>query len=183
MALLRGFLYVIADQARQFAKIGMSRNINVRLKEMQAACPLRLEVVHSHFCTYARIRETKVQILLKELRLHNEWFRWDGCKIRAAVEEALAIPDETIKFALSKYAGTAKEYRKVVGLSLPGPQDYPVKRLDTGEIYPSAKVAAQAVLNSGVLLAPLPEVRELARVIRLAIKEQFQCAGCKWARA
>jgi hypothetical protein len=183
MALLRGFLYVIADQARQFAKVGMSRDVNSRLKQLQTDCPLRLEIVQAHPCTYVKVRETRAHILLKELRVQGEWFKWDEGKIQTAVDDALAIPDETIKFALSKYAGTAREYRKTIGLSLPGPQDYPVKRLDTGEIFPSSKVAAQAVLDSGVLLAPLPNVRELARVVRLAIKEQFQCAGCKWARA
>lgn len=171
MALLRGYLYIIADKSRQFAKIGMSRDVRSRFKALQSECPLELEVVDSHPCNYVKVRETRAHILLKELRLRNEWFRWDEPKIREAILQALAIPDETIREAMAKYTGSPEKYRRLMGMTV-RPYNYPVKRLDTGEIYPNAKAAALAVFGT----------KEVAPKIKTAIRRRVKCGPCYWER-
>jgi hypothetical protein len=169
MALLRGYLYVIADKGRQFAKIGMSRDVISRFKGLQTACPLDLEVVSAHPCTYVRFREFKAHEQLKDLRLRNEWFSWDEVRINTAIEKALAIPDEVIKPSLEK-----------LWMSKPNPEpevkvrvhSYPVKRVDTGEVFPTAQAAAEAVLGS----------KRLAKKIKQAIRDGAKCGPTFWAR-
>jgi hypothetical protein len=170
MALLRGYLYVITDIGRQYAQVGMTRNVYSRLVSLQTSCPLHLEVVESFPCTYAGVRETLTHQRLKDLRVRGEWFRWDEVRIRTAIADALAFPDDVIKKALV-------ELPKGTGLLAPDVKprkyNYPVKRLDTGEVFRSAKEAAITVFGSA----------HVASKIKLAIKKQCFCGPCKWAVA
>jgi hypothetical protein len=170
MALLRGYLYVIADKGRQFAKIGAARDVISRFKGLQAACPLDLEVVDVYPCTYVRFREFKVYEQLGDLRLQNEWFRWDEARIKAAIERALAIPDGTIRPILEKLHLWSNPDPSEAKAKARG---YPVKRTDTGEVFPTAQAAAEAVLGS----------KRLAKKIRRAVKDGVKCGPTFWAKA
>jgi len=167
MALLRGYLYVIADKDRHFAKIGMSRDVFSHFRELVSSCPLELEIVSSHPCTYVRFREFKTHEQLKDLQSRNGWFRWDEVRIRVAVDKALSITDETIKPILGKLRSWEANPPRA------GVRDYPVKRTDTGETFPTTKDAAAAVLGS----------RKLASKIRLAVKNGVKCGPSFWAKA
>ena len=158
MALLRGYIYVIADKDRQFAKIGTARDVHSRFYQISVASPLDLELVSNHPCTYVRFREYRVHMLLKDLYLRNEWFRWDEVRIKKAIEEVLAISDGDIKQELK---------------SIPAQTDYPVKRVDTGEVFPTARAAAAAVLGS----------KRLATKIKRAVKDGVKCGPTYWTRA
>jgi hypothetical protein len=160
MALLRGYLYVIVDKERQFANIGMSRDVRSRLRQLQSACPLSLEVVGNYPCTYVRFREARVHSALRGLSVQNGWFRWDEARIKAATDEVLAIETDAIKFALDKVI----QRQRVT--------DYPVQRLDTGEVFPSSKAAAIAVFG----------LKKLAIRIRQAVKHECKCGPCFWGR-
>lgn len=159
MALLRGYIFVIADKERQFAKIGTARDVHSRFQQISIASPLDLELVSNHPCTYVRFREFRVHTSLKDLYLRNEWFRWDEVRIKGAVEEALSISDGDIKQELK--AIPAQNY------------DYPVKRVDTGEVFPTARAAATAVLGS----------KRLATKIKRAVKDGVKCGPTYWTRA
>jgi hypothetical protein len=158
MALLRGFLYIIADKGRQFVKIGTSRDVNSRFYQISVTSPLDLELVGFYPCTYARFRENRVHMLLKDLSLRHEWFRWDEARVQAAVEKVLAIPDEDVKLELKTFP--QKSY------------DYPVKRVDTGEVFPTARIAALTVLGS----------KRLATKIKRAVKDGVKCGPTYWAK-
>ncbi len=169
MALLRGYIYIIADKGRQFAKIGMSRDVISRFRGLQTACPLDLEVVSAHPCTYVRFREFKVHEQLSDLRLRNEWFSWNEIRITTAIEKALAIPDETIKPVLEKLHPSRLSPEPKVKVRI---YDYPVKRVDTGEIFPTTRAAALAVLGS----------KKLATKIKRAVKDGCKCGPTYWTR-
>lgn len=158
MALLRGYLYVIVDKGRQFAKIGMARDVQSKFKDLQACCPLELEIAQIHPCTFVKFREYKTHQLLQNLRMRNEWFRWDETQIQAAVAKALAVPDEIIR----QHLLTTPSVR----------HNFPVQRTDTGEIYPSAKAAAIAVFGS----------KEVAPKIKLAANKGVKCGPCFWVK-
>jgi len=167
MSLLRGYLYVIADKDRKYAKVGMSRDVLSRFVDLQSSCPLHLEIVHAFPCTYVSVREVMVHQKLKELWVRGEWFHWDEERIRTAMADVLAFPDDTIKKTLAERGllDVKSKPKK--------PYDYPVKRLDTGEAFPSAKVAALTVFGSA----------HIASKIKKSIKQNCFCGPCKWAVA
>lgn len=169
MALLVGYIYVIADKERKFAKIGMSRDVQVRLRDLQSYCPLPLEIVQAVRCTYARLREAKVHLTLRDLRIHGEWFHWNNERIQTALIEVLAIDDENIKAVISKFTGS---------------YDYPIKRVDTGQTYPSVKKAATALLQELEFsqLHGGTDPKELEKILKICIKEQIVCAGTLWKK-
>jgi hypothetical protein len=156
MALLRGYLYVLADEGRQFAKIGMSRDADSCVQSAQPHCPLKLAVEGMFRCTYARYREAFLRNELKDLHLHGEWFKWDWPKINDAISAALRLSDSVIKPALPKRQSL----------------DYPVRRTDTGEEFENAKHAAMAVLGD----------KSLAARIRKAVREGVKCGPTFWTR-
>ncbi len=158
MALLRGYLYVIADKGRTVAKIGMARDVHTHFQQLSAASPLDLELVSLHPCTYVRFREFKVHKSLNDLYLRQGWFRWDEVRIQAAITEALAVPETVIKTSLK--STSTRNY------------DFPVKRADTGEVFPTTRDAAEKVLGS----------RKLATKIRRAVREGVKCGPCLWER-
>lgn len=158
MALLRGYLYVIADKGRTVAKIGMARDVHTHFQQLCAACPLDLELVSLHPCTYVRYREFKVHKSLSSLYLRQGWFRWDEARTQAAIIEALAVPESIIKTSLK--STSTRNY------------DFPVKRGDTGEVFPNSREAAEKVLGS----------KKYAAKIRTAVRDRIKCGPCLWER-
>lgn len=156
MALLRGYLYILADEGHQFAKIGMSRDADYCMQSAQPHCPLKLVVEGMYRCTYARYRESLLRNALKDLHLHGEWFKWDWLRISDAIAKALCLPDGEIKPTLPKRQGL----------------DYPVRRADTGEAFESAKHAAMAVLGD----------KGLAAKIRKAVRDGVKCGPSFWVK-
>jgi len=70
-------VYFIADKKAGAFKIGITRNVNKRLKALQTASPNKLEVIEvienaTHY-TEQRLHE-----LYKASRLNGEWFRLYG---------------------------------------------------------------------------------------------------------
>lgn len=160
MALLRGYLFAIADERRTFVKIGMARDVHSKFHSLRADFPVELKLVDYRQCTYAKFREAKVHTALKDLCLRGDWYRWDEPRMEAAIDSALAIPDSHIKSALA--ALPEKKSR-----------NYPVRRDDTGEIFPTARQAALTVLGS----------EKLALKIRQAIKAGAKCGPATWSKA
>lgn len=160
MALLRGYLYVIADKERQFVKIGMARDVSSRFQQLQSSCPLSLELVSSHPCTYARFRELLIHKALWDLHLQNEWFRWDEARTQGAIAKAMAIPDDIAKSTLEKHLTQSHDY------------EFAVKRMDTEEVFPTTRAAALAVLGS----------EKLAAKIKKAVKAGVKCGPTYWTK-
>jgi hypothetical protein len=164
MALLRGYLYIIADKTRQFAKIGMARNVRSRLQTIKTFCPLELELVDSYPCTYVRLREARVHRLLNDLRVQNEWFCWDEARIKAAINEVLLVPDEVLRGKLEKRWSEPSFHG-----------DRPVRRLDTGEVFQTIREAAKAEFGADETLVCL--------AIKKAIRRKVRCGSTLWENA
>jgi hypothetical protein len=159
MALLRGYLFAIADQERQFVKIGMTRDVYARFHQTSADFPLKLELVHYFACTYAKFREAKVRIALRDLHIRGEWYRWDA-RIKIALDQVMDISDNEIKSVLDE-TSTKRSH------------NYPVKREDTGEVFSTARIAALTVLGEA----------KLAPKIRLAVRTGCKCGPTTWSKA
>lgn len=159
MALLKGYLYVVADDKRQFTTIGMTRDVHSRFHQLKLASHLKLELVSYRPCTYAKFREARLLGLLKDLHLRNQWFDWDEQRIKAAIDEVLGIPDTDIRSILEELPTKRR--------------NYPVKRDDTGEVFSSARQAAVTVLGEA----------RLSFKIRRAIKIGAKCGPTTWSRA
>lgn len=88
----RSLTYVYIFRCGEFYKVGLSRDPNVRLIDMQSHCPLPIEAV-----AYRRVPnmpiyyERLIHTMLKDHRLHGEWFSAPLELIRAAVEDAFLI--------------------------------------------------------------------------------------------
>ena len=149
---------MIADKGRTAAKIGMARDVHTHFQQLSAASPLDLELVSLHPCTYVKFREFKVHKLLSDLYLRQGWFRWDEARIDAAIAEALAVDETTIKTSLKSVS--TRNY------------DFPVKRTDTGEVFPNSREAAEKVLGS----------KKFAAKIRKAVRDRIKCGPCLWER-
>lgn len=158
MALLRGYLFVIADKGRSAARIGMARDVHTHFQQLSAASPLDLELVSLHPCSYIKYREFKVHKLLSDLYLRQGWFRWDEARIQAAITEALAVPESVIKTSLKNTS--TRNY------------DFPVKRADTGEVFPNSREAAEKALGS----------KKFAAKIRKAVRDRIKCGPSLWER-
>lgn len=73
----KGHVYLITDPKQFFIKIGLAKNIEKRLKGLQAGNPIELKVLHSFsFTEYkaARAFETHLLRLYGHKRVRGEWF-------------------------------------------------------------------------------------------------------------
>ncbi|MEP2923813.1 MAG: GIY-YIG nuclease family protein [Bauldia litoralis] len=61
---------------RQFVKIGMTRNVGMRLATLQAASPFELVLLASE-PGYVQ-REAELHAMFADLRVRGEWFRHEG---------------------------------------------------------------------------------------------------------
>jgi hypothetical protein len=96
-----------------------------------------------------------------DLYRKNEWFCWDEVKVTAAVKYALDIPDTEIRQELAKLKQFPSQ-----------DLDFPVRRVDTGEVYRSSRAAAETVFGS----------KKAATKIRRAVKDSVKCGPTYWAR-
>ena len=76
--------YIYVVRADSFCKVGISRSPAGRVACLQAACPIRLEVLHCaipllNWDQSPKLREAQIHAALEEqgLRLHGEWFRFN----------------------------------------------------------------------------------------------------------
>lgn len=91
------FIYVVGVDDKP-VKIGSARNVDARVKELQIGCPAKLNVyltVDAGF-DVARSIEMRAHGILKEHRLHGEWFDVDVEQAKAAIIKASesVMPDE-----------------------------------------------------------------------------------------
>ncbi len=55
-------------------KIGIAKNINNRLLQLQTGNPLNIELIHSFFSKNARSSESRLHQRYAEFKIRNEWF-------------------------------------------------------------------------------------------------------------
>lgn len=65
-------VYVVQPAAMQMVKIGSARDVNKRVADLQAGCPVRLRVVAQLVCI--KTMEFMIHAAFQEERRHNEWF-------------------------------------------------------------------------------------------------------------
>lgn len=85
------FVYVIVDTDRQFAKVGIAKNVARRRRQLQVSYPTTLTVAHAvHFPKLiigAQV-EYRTHRILADVRLNGEWFNADAATCAAAIEQA-----------------------------------------------------------------------------------------------
>lgn len=72
---------VYAFTGGAFAKIGIAKDVRARLAQVQTYCPIKIRLsYHYEFESrlYANVAEREAHDLLREFRVHGEWFRIDA---------------------------------------------------------------------------------------------------------
>lgn len=80
-------IYVIGHPGSSIAKIGMSRGVEVRLKELQRDWPVELQILWT--CDGDRAMELALHRRFADLRVHGEWFEFPDDPV-GHVREAIA---------------------------------------------------------------------------------------------
>ena len=88
----RGWVYVIGPAAGPY-KIGFSRNVPQRLRDLQAASPAPLRVHFLQVCAtlHPRLVESRAHEILDAHRQHGEWF---ACPLGAAIGSIRRATDD-----------------------------------------------------------------------------------------
>ena len=92
--LLKGYVYVIADQERKYAKIGMTHKLSTRLSGVQLGSPVKLELVLALETPHMKRVEKELHAKLAHLWLRGEWFNFSPeieTSVRALVNEEQRI--------------------------------------------------------------------------------------------
>lgn len=89
------YLYII--KCGMYYKIGISNNVNRRLHDVQVSTPFELELIYSHFCKFAKMREYDLHQKFKKQCFRGEWFILNQTNI------------DWIKQELNKYENNSNE--------------------------------------------------------------------------
>jgi hypothetical protein len=90
------FVYIIQNTSTNIYKIGVSDNVDMRIKNLQTANGFPLLIIDKFICNNAFNMENQIHKLLKEYKLTGEWFiltQEDLDNVRKMIKE-LIIQDE-----------------------------------------------------------------------------------------
>jgi hypothetical protein len=68
------YVYLIRCAENNFYKIGISKNVETRLKQIQTTSPDKVSVVHKYESSYASKIEKALHNFFKLHHRNNEWF-------------------------------------------------------------------------------------------------------------
>jgi hypothetical protein len=85
-----GFLYLLQLGDTDIFKIGVSKNVDERIKQLQAKCPLPLTEIHRWYGDDYEYAEFIFHNCFSHKRIKNEWFRLSPKDIRTLF---MALPD------------------------------------------------------------------------------------------
>jgi DNA-binding XRE family transcriptional regulator len=97
-------IYLISHEY-QFVKIGYTKNINKRLKQLQTSSPVKLEVLH--LIDGNVTLEKELHLLFKDLRTSGEWFKFDNSILEYFIDK---------ECLLWQYGFTSEEKIPITGL-------------------------------------------------------------------
>ena len=114
------FLYVAV--AGDYCKVGLSRTPEHRMVSLQAACPLKINMIHcvtmEHEHISARVTESNIHAKLTALglRVHGEWFVYDEQAQRCLYVELghMRIQQQGDMARLSAYQNNQPKPRELV---------------------------------------------------------------------
>jgi hypothetical protein len=81
---MRGFIYLIRAE-NGYVKIGITRNIDNRLKTLETASPLQLELLKSKHVRNAPAIDRRLHKLYQDKRKRFEWFDLDDQEIKEII--------------------------------------------------------------------------------------------------
>lgn len=124
-----GFVYFIHAVGAGWVKIGYSRNVQIRLIELQCASPHQLELLHMIPGSYAL--ETLARWVLSDVQGRGEWKRLTS-RVLDLIEELRVNPGREADVLALRWATQVTEFRERVernaatahaamGLPLPAP--------------------------------------------------------------
>lgn len=68
------YVYLIRCSENNFYKIGISKNVETRLKQIQTTSPDKVFIVHKYESSYASKIEKALHNFFKSYHRNNEWF-------------------------------------------------------------------------------------------------------------
>ncbi len=68
------YIYLIRCSENSFYKIGISKNVEQRLKQIQTSSPDKVYLVHKYESSYASKIERALHNFYKSYHRNNEWF-------------------------------------------------------------------------------------------------------------
>ncbi len=71
---IRMEIYLTKQTATNFFKIGITKNINTRLKQLQIGSGISLEVIHTFSTKYNYKLEATLHTHFNSKRINSEWF-------------------------------------------------------------------------------------------------------------
>ena len=94
---MRGYVYLICNPVEDTYKIGRTKDVKKRLKQLQTGCSAKLHVVNSHPTNYPVQLEQMLHVRYKNKRLINEWFKLDVSDV-SCFEEICERTDNIIRY-------------------------------------------------------------------------------------
>lgn len=67
------FIYIM--RCGEFVKVGIARNVKIRLSNIQSSTPYQVQLVKSFYHPYARKREHEIHTLFMDYHVRGEWFK------------------------------------------------------------------------------------------------------------
>lgn len=81
---LSGYVYCLTDQLGHY-KIGMSRQVDTRIKQLATQPPFEIQLIASHLVYDMRQYESCLHWLFREKRLRGEWFTLSEADVESFV--------------------------------------------------------------------------------------------------
>jgi Meiotically up-regulated gene 113 len=84
----KGYVYLIRQVGTNYYKIGITANLNKRLKQLQTGSANQLEIFHSIEVTNRKEVEKVLHLKYKQcqVRRNGEWFKFSGWQVREVVK-------------------------------------------------------------------------------------------------
>ena len=74
----KGCIYLVKSKRYNFWKLGYTKNIKNRIKNLEQGCPFRLHLVYA--IEASQSEEKKLHKSLKDYQIKGEWYQFRGCE-------------------------------------------------------------------------------------------------------
>lgn len=69
-----GYVYIVGNRTARMYKVGIAKDVNARLRQIQTGSPFKLSIISAAECENPRDIEKRAHALLKDFRVQGEWF-------------------------------------------------------------------------------------------------------------
>jgi hypothetical protein len=90
------YIYLIRCSENNFYKIGISKNVERRLKQIQTSSPNKIYLIHKYQSQYASKIEKAMHNFFKVYHRNNEWFELSLSEEMKFIDMCLSIENNII---------------------------------------------------------------------------------------